>query len=179
MNLHDRLRLEISPDSMQASLFPVTDYPNRTVRVKHVRSFLDSHGVHYGVQEKSIEALLKAWRAGSVQRPVLIARGSAPREATEGGVRRVAPPPRDGRDPVELLPLFVRKGERVIAVDPPQEAAPGRSVRGEIIPAPPGLRPLSLEPGEGLRVKESSWFATRTGFLVEAVWVNIGFKVMW
>lgn len=165
--LETRLTVEVDEPGLSARLFANEPYPDHTVRIRHVQSFLAAQGVSYGLDPESLERFLELWRDGALEEPIEVARGEA---AVAGGpetLRRLHPPARTGRDAVELLPLYVKAGEAVIALDPAGAGTPGRTVGGDTIdpPAPPPR--VGPTPGPGLEVEQGIWKARRTGFLVE------------
>lgn len=173
-HIHDRLRVEVAPDALVATVVPVRRYPRKVVKLRHLDELLRARGVVCGLDSVRMEEFLAAWRQGVVQGPWVVAQGKRPEDPRIQDYRRVHPPARSGRDPVELLPLFVRHGEAVIAVQKGRPGKPGLSVRGNAIPCAAEPDPLILRPGEGLEAEGSLWRARRTGFLRrEGEWISV------
>ncbi|MCA8960050.1 MAG: DUF342 domain-containing protein, partial [Planctomycetes bacterium] len=163
--IQQQLRVDIAPDGLTASLYPTTPCPARTPKPKDLVEVLRRAGVVEGIDDDVLALFIEDWRRGTIVGPRVVATGVAPKPAAVPSLKRVAPPARSGQDPVELLPLFVKKDETIFALGAAGAARLGRSVRGDVTQPDPraGGGPV---PGTGIVVENGQWIATRTGFLV-------------
>lgn len=176
--IHDRLRIDVSGDGLLATALPVRRAPRSTVKVRHVVALLRDCGVTFGVDEAAIREFLRSWQKEQSAPPVVVARGLPAKPATSSELRRILPPPRSGKDPIELLPLFVKAGETLFSVRPGSPGSSGRDVRGREIPVPPSDQ-NEWVPGPGIRVHANQWIAARTGFLEsEAARISVASRLL-
>lgn len=166
--LDDYLTLEITADSRWATLYPNRPCPRSVPKVRDVLQYLQAKGVRYGVDESAVRKFLDDWRRARVESPTIVATGDEadPDASRSTKLRRLPPPPRRGNNPVELLPLFVEKGEAIFedAVQP-KKAAIKRNVRGETLSgAGDGSLPHA---GPGIEIVGKKWISRRAGFLTQ------------
>ncbi len=164
----EALQVEIARDGMSASILPLASEPPPGMKARHVREALAARGVCFGIDENAIAELLAAWQEGRAKEPAVVARGVAPVPANAGGLVRLDPPSRSGRNPVELLPLYVRMGERIFAVEPPRGSRDGTDVLGRPCVSNLEESPVNLRPGPGITVEGAVWTAAVPGFLCQS-----------
>lgn len=162
--IRDRLRVEVSPDGLQATVEAVRRMPRMRLSVQSFSKLLAERGVTHGLLPDAIAQFIDDWGRGHSGR-VVVARGEAPVPGMAPELRRVHPPARSGRDPAELLPLFVAAGENVFAVRGASAPAPGRTVCDTPVPPPATATPELPVPGEGFELVGRLWRAERDGFL--------------
>ena len=162
--LEHHLRVEISEDGMVATIFPIARYPRQRIKTRHVLQLLEQNAVCWGVLEDAVGDFLQRWKHGHIEHPWVIARGRPPAPARGRSLKRIAPPARSGRDPVELLPLYVKGGEALFREVDAKAGRPGMTVRGQAS-RPSEILPRDVAPGLGIQVQNGTWFAERTGFL--------------
>ena len=164
-HLSRALRLEVTPDAMEARLSALTPRVHAGLRLPDLIRFLKQQGIVHGVLEDEVAQFLGAWKRSRKASAWTVARGTLPTSESEGGLRRLDPPPRNGRDPVELLPLFVKKGDALFVREGRCEGTPGRDVRGQPFLGVLESDAQDLSPGVGIVVDGRTWRAEGTGFL--------------
>ncbi|MEM7166230.1 MAG: flagellar assembly protein A [Planctomycetota bacterium] len=165
--IRDRLRVQVAPDGLQATVEPIRRAPRQGVSPRTVEKLLAERGVTHGILTEAVREFVGEWRQGQ-GRQWIVARGEAPIPAVLSELRRVHPPARSGRDPVELLPLYVAEHETVFALRSGAPATPGRTVCGVVIPPPQPPPSDTPTPGEGFEVVGRVWKASHSGFLEHA-----------
>ncbi|MCI0652246.1 MAG: FapA family protein [Planctomycetes bacterium] len=161
--LLQRISIERASDGMQASIRPLCGIGDLAPSVDEICNLLQSCGIRHGLSEEQISQFLAAWKRGELAGSWVIARGTPPVAAIPSIVRRLDPARRSGRNAVELLPLYVRKGEAVLYREEGEPGVPGRDVGGAAVP-PPGADQIVV-PGEGIAEEGQVWRATESGFL--------------
>ena len=166
-DIQQYLRVDVAPDGLTASLYPTSACPARTPKPRDLIEVLARAGVVEGVDPDVLALFIEDWDRGTIVGPRVVATGTAPKPAAVPSLKRVAPPARSGQDPVELLPLFVKRDEVIFALGSTGTARVGRSVRGEVTQPDPRAAGGPV-PGSGILVRDGRWVATETGFLVIA-----------
>ena len=158
------VQVEISPDGLEATLFPLRQAPLCDL-VASLRQLLRDHKISFGIVNERIDEFATRWQKDEVQEPWVVATGQPAVNAEPRQCRRVHPPVRSGVDPVELLSLFVREGETVFSIEEPTEGRAGTTVTGELLE--PGFGSAAdFSAGPGLVIDGDLWKAGRTGFLL-------------
>lgn len=163
--LDDYLSLEITADSRMATLYPKCACPRSVPKRRVVLEFLNANGVRYGIDESAVRQFLEEWRRSRVQAPTTVATGDDVESESGHKLKRLPPPPRKGNDPVQLLPLYVKKGEPIFEDQfVGTSTQPRRNVRGETISAGQYEVPHA---GPGIEIVGNRWVARRPGFLTQ------------
>ncbi|MFQ5654035.1 MAG: FapA family protein [Planctomycetota bacterium] len=166
-SLNDLLLLEVAPDGLEATLLPLRPHPRRKTRPRHLARFLHERGIVNGCSEQRLRGFIEAWKSWTVESPWWVARGTAATPPTSAELLRVHPPARSGNDSVELLPLYVKKGDLLFTLVLGRKGVEGCNVLGEPVPFAEDEEIPPVQPGPGVVVEGQTWRAGRTGFLVE------------
>ncbi len=168
-DLIELLELKLSDDGLSARLRAVGAYPSAAaVSVDDLIEFLDRKNVVFGIDQEQLTEFLRLWSHPdydpSRAEPITIAQGTTALPPSPPTLRRLHPPVRSGHNPVQLLPLYVAKGEAIFIEEEPKPGKPGQKVTGEVVPIP---NSSSQRPrlGPGISHEENRWVATRSGFL--------------
>jgi len=164
-HLHSSFTLEVGEGRLRVLLVPRVSHPPHGAGVRDLHRCIVEQGIQHGVDREQLKGVLAAWRLGEAG-PWVIAEGTAPSAGRPAGLDRIPPPPRSGRDPVELLPLFVRRGDRLFRPIAALPSHPGVDVFGAPIPIPESAAGETPRPGGGIAIEEDgTWVARATGFL--------------
>jgi uncharacterized protein (DUF342 family) len=152
----------VSKDAMSAHMTLLPPSPSGKLLSfdEIMQKIKEQWGVVYGIDE---EAVLRAIESGSYFKPVLIASGKPAKKGADGYLNflfkkehsytpTIGP---DGSADYKQLDLFesVTEGAPVVVKVPPEQGEDGCTVKGEAIPAKPGLEP-KLPAGKNTRVSE-------------------------
>jgi uncharacterized protein (DUF342 family) len=139
----------VAEDKMSANLVLGGNYLNDwTVTLDMVRQALREQGVALMVPEAEIQGALNKFNLDRQPATVPVARGRAPVPGRDGSLAmlidpepEVPLPAPDGSIDFKEFSFFrtVPKGARLAEVLPPTPGEAGLNVRGEAVPAPPGL----------------------------------------
>ena len=163
--LRTAVALELSDDRMRAILRPLLPRPPRGLNATALHRFLTSSGIQHGIEKDTLKAVLSAWKLHETG-PWIVAEGTPPKAGRSSGLDRLAPPPRSGLDDVEMLPLYVKRDDRIFRSVGSRAPSPGRDVLGVLVPPPQAPDAASLTPGRGISIEEDgTWVARATGFL--------------
>ena len=163
--LRESFDLELGDRRMRAQIMPRSSSPPRGLNATELQRYLTSCGIQFGMERETLKAIISAWKLGDTG-PWIVAEGTEPEPGRHGGLNRIAPPPRTGRDEVELLPLYVKRGDRLFKKLGPLAPAPGRDVLGTLVPPPITEDAPQLVAGRGIEVlDDGTWISRATGFL--------------
>ncbi len=162
--IRQSLQLELGEARMRAVVRPLTPVPPRGLTAGQLSKFFESRGICHGLEKETVQALLSRWKIRD-QGPWLIAEGTPAQAGRPDGLERLAPPPRSGADDVELLPLYVKRGDRLFRQRGPREPRPGIDVLGDKVEPPETPAPANLQAGNGIVVEDGIWTARASGFL--------------
>ena len=163
--LRTAVSLELSDDRMRAILRPLLPRPPRGLNAAVLHRFLVGAGIQHGVERDTLKGVISAWKLHE-SGPWVVAEGTAAQPGRSSGLDRLPPPPRSGHEDVELLPLFVKRDDRLFRSVGQRAPAPGRDVLGVLVPPPETSESVALQPGRGISVDEDgTWVARATGFL--------------
>ena len=166
-----RLRIDITADGITAELVVAAGPPASAV---DVQAALAAASVNHGLDLDAIAAASSRLQDPQHQGRTVVARGSAARPGNDGRLELTWPlglqpgtEAGDGhvdfRERQFLHP--VSAGTVCARIVEPEAGAPGRSVRGAVLPAKAG-RPVAVRPGPGLQLAGDRLIAVRGGTLV-------------
>ncbi|MEE8141738.1 MAG: FapA family protein [Planctomycetota bacterium] len=164
-SLGDTLQITITSDRLGALLAAQQSAAPEAMCVAEIVKLLKQYGVCHGVDEVRVAQFLEKWRREAVEEPFMVANGTPPISGRLRELRRLPPPARNGKDPVELLPLFVKEGDLVFAIEEAKSGTPGTDVYGKPCEPSPPEKDILPNPGAGFKVDEKIWRAVESGFL--------------